>query len=563
MSYWQPVKSTNSTFPRKVIIMNQLDQAKELLSQWNNSENPNKSPGAVISIVQNGEAIFEHCVGMANIEHSIPITKETKFNIASCSKMFVASACIKLQQDGFININNPAIQYLDNLDISEDITIKHLLSMTSGIYEGYDLFPICGSFNDAYHAADDHIEILNSLKSSNGKAGNNFIYNNSNYIILARIIEKVTGKHLDDYLNETIWQPLGMNNTSGDEAASNININIASPYYKEHNKLTKGQICKTSLGNGHIISNLKDLKIWANILKNKNCNGINISSLFETTSTTDGTLQTYGMGIKTLKYHNINLYGHGGLWEAGYASSILYSPELDASIIILSNCSDINTRKISLNLIDIFFKEKITKIKADINTLPYPEHLLNHINGTWVNENSGEVIDLKYNDTILNLQLYDINTDLELQTNGSFTNDTLLTKISIIPKEENGEYKISINWGGKKEIFTNKNQLKPPSVHPQQYIGVYHNSDIDAQHHISINEGKLYARFGGIHNNSKKIELIPVTEDIYKASCYLNSTINEDYTIKFEREKFSDTISQIKISTERTKNLTLRKMKTF
>ncbi len=86
---------------------NKTDQAKELLSKY---IIPEKS-GAIISITKNNETIFEYFDGMAELQYSIPINEHTKFNIATSSKMFIAAACMKLQQDGLISLDNSATDY--------------------------------------------------------------------------------------------------------------------------------------------------------------------------------------------------------------------------------------------------------------------------------------------------------------------------------------------------------------------------------------------------------------------------------------------------------------------
>ena len=535
---------------------NKTDQAKELLSKY---VIPEKS-GAIISIVKNNETIFEYFDGMAELQYSIPINEHTKFNIATSSKMFIAAACIKLQQDGLISLDSPAANYLDEINLNEEITIRHLLSMSSGLYEGYDIFPICGSFNDSYHSIKDHLAIINIMKSANSKAGEYFTYNNTNYIIIAAIIEKVTGKHLDKYLKETIWSPLGMNNTTGDEKAVKIEKNLAYPYYyTDEENIIKGEIYRTSYGNGHIITNLSDLKIWASILKSQNCNNINLSPLFTPLITKDGTTHTYCLGMQKLKYKNIHLHGYEGIWEKGYANCIFYSPELDASLIILANSSKISPKKIAIELIELFFAENLDNVIPITNNLASPYK----ISGQWINPENGETINIEYKETFIELRFYNKIVELFKQSDGSFTNKTLLTKISIFPEEENGELKLNINWGGKNDIYINKNILPSPSMHLQEYVGIYHNSDLDAQHHVKFEKGKLFIRFGGIYNTSKESELIPITKDIFTVNNSSYPNLNKNHAIKFEREKFSGTISQIKLSTERTKNLILRKMKTF
>jgi len=218
--------------------------------------------GALL-IAKDGKVILTKAYGKANYEHDVPNTPKTIFHIASVSKSFTAAATMMLVEKGMLSINEPLIKFIPDYPNGEKITIHHLLTHTSGI-------PNVNNFPE-YSQNSRFPQTLQSLVSMfkerplQFEPGAKYSYSNSNYNLLAYIIEKVSGESYGDFLKRHIFDPLDMKNTGHHGYAGTILKNSAdgyspvgvvdiekAPYLDWTNKT----------GNGSLYSTVEDLYKW-------------------------------------------------------------------------------------------------------------------------------------------------------------------------------------------------------------------------------------------------------------------------------------------------------------
>ncbi len=181
-----------------------------------------------ILLARNGQILFCRGYGMANLEHDIPCTATTKFRLGSITKQFTAMAILILQERGKISVNDKIKKYLSDAPKAwDDITIRHLLSHTSGI-PNYTSFPDFLKTLRIQIALDDLIAKFKD-KPLEFKPGEKFKYSNSGYIVLGKIIQVASGRNYATFMKEAIFDPLEMHDTGYDSAAL-ILKNRASGY---------------------------------------------------------------------------------------------------------------------------------------------------------------------------------------------------------------------------------------------------------------------------------------------------------------------------------------------
>ncbi|MGI5894947.1 MAG: serine hydrolase domain-containing protein [Candidatus Merdivicinus sp.] len=174
-----------------------------------------------IYVVQNGKILIEHISGLADLANEIPNTIETKFASASAGKVFVAVAILQLIEQGKLNFEDTLGKLLDidlyNIDV--DVTVEQLLNHTSGVPDYFDE-SIMDEYEDLWVEYPNYkIRHNNDLlplfidKPMMYPKGEKFQYNNSGYVLLATIIEKVTGMYFDKYLQTNIFDVCNMNGT--------------------------------------------------------------------------------------------------------------------------------------------------------------------------------------------------------------------------------------------------------------------------------------------------------------------------------------------------------------
>jgi CubicO group peptidase (beta-lactamase class C family) len=194
----------------------------QLLDSISLQDVPNAAPGIATAIIKNGEIIYSNVGGYANLEDSILINpSSSRFNIASNGKQFTALAILMLEHEGKLKLTDDIRKFFPVFmnGIEKPIKIEHLLSHTSGITWWEQ------SLNNK-----DIVSILLKQQDLNFTPGSGYLYSNSNYILLAQIVEIVSGKSFVAYTNN-IFQLLGMKNTRFESDYLKIEEPVAKAYF--------------------------------------------------------------------------------------------------------------------------------------------------------------------------------------------------------------------------------------------------------------------------------------------------------------------------------------------
>ncbi|PCI31519.1 MAG: aminopeptidase, partial [Flavobacteriaceae bacterium] len=188
----------------------QYKKIDSLFIDWSKPNNP----GGSVGIIKNGQLIFSKAYGLASLEYNVPNTIETKFNIASISKQFTAMGIVILAQQGKLSIDDDIRKHLPDLpDFGEVVTIRNMLHHTSGLRSCHALFALAGWRPSDLRTNEDLYRFMKKQKDLNFKPGDEFGYSNTNYMLMVNIIEKITEETFSNWMNKTIFQPLGMTNT--------------------------------------------------------------------------------------------------------------------------------------------------------------------------------------------------------------------------------------------------------------------------------------------------------------------------------------------------------------
>nr|WP_228012006.1 serine hydrolase [Flavobacterium hungaricum] len=184
-------------------------------------------PGLQLAIVQNGQVIKQSSYGLANIENAIKVTDQSMFAVNSCTKAFVGVAVLQLQEEGKLNTNDPISKYLDDLpEAWKNLTIKQLFSNISGLPNIIDF-----SENFLGDTEESSWEKVKKLPMEFA-AGERFRYNQTGYVIIGRIINKVSGMHFTKFIEDRQFKTAGMKQTRfGD--SNDIITNAAGSYTKQ------------------------------------------------------------------------------------------------------------------------------------------------------------------------------------------------------------------------------------------------------------------------------------------------------------------------------------------
>ena len=341
----------------------QLDAYFEQLV-FNKSEDLNgkNKPGLSVIITKKDSVFYKGNFGSANLDEKSLITETTIFDIASVSKQFTAMAIALLEEKGEIDINDKIVKYLPDLSVAmRDITIYQLVHHTSGIRDWPTLFALKGWLPEEPLLLDDIYEVIKKQESLNFTPGTEFLYSNSNYNLLAKIVEAVTDTAFESWMHDNIFVPIGMENTYFvDTNISEENV-IADSYVFNDNNYLSFSNNLSAPGSSSLMSSSSDMSKWLINFNRKTLGGdIAFSKIIQEGKLGNSKTIDYGYGLYITEIKDKKAYYHDGAW-GGYRSGIVYFPEENIGVVILSNNGTLHPLEIINDVADILFGEGTEK----------------------------------------------------------------------------------------------------------------------------------------------------------------------------------------------------------
>lgn len=338
----------------------QYSQIDDLFIDYNTN-----SPGCALSINKNGKNTFHKGYGSANLEHAIPISRSTRFYAASTTKQFTALAIALLVQDGTLALTDSIRKYFPELPhFANDITIDQLLHHTDGIRDYFTLLFFQGRGYDNEMPTAEVFNLIAGQKAPNFKAGTEFLYANSGYLLLAQIVEAATNKTLGEFAEERIFSPLEMNDTQYVHDFRALIPRRAEGYIEKDGSWLSPRSRYAEIGPSGLVTTALDLSKWLNALRNK-AFGEELAQLQVSKGRlANGTPIDYGYGFFIQKHRGLDVIQHGG-GRPGYYSNLAIIPDLDLGIALLCNHSSIDTVATTNAIIEIMAGQNVIEPRAE------------------------------------------------------------------------------------------------------------------------------------------------------------------------------------------------------
>lgn len=322
-------------------------------------------PGGVVMVKRGDEVLLRRAYGLADVENQAPMRPEAVFPIASMSKQFTALAVLKLVEAGKLKLD----QTLSSIDPKLPaaigaVRIQQLLTHTSGIKNISSIAESrAARRNEA--TAEALIGFFKDLPLE-FVPGSQFSYSNSNYIMLTRVIELVSGQSYPDFMAQTVFQPLQMQQTRyGDHLA--LIPNRAHGYQHDRSgQLLNAEFISMSQpqGAGGLLSTVDDLAKWdAGLREGKLLKPELLAQAFNKVKLNDGSTQPYGFGWVISEVQGITSFEHGGFIN-GFNSQLLRVPERNILVTVLSNAEALYPADLSVELAAIALDRPYDKTPA-------------------------------------------------------------------------------------------------------------------------------------------------------------------------------------------------------
>jgi CubicO group peptidase (beta-lactamase class C family) len=303
-------------------------------------------PGASVIVIRRGKVMFRKAYGMADLETHIAAASGTHYRLASVTKQFTAAAILTLADQKKLSIDDPVRRWLPSLPPHADaITIRHLLTHTSGLIDYEDLIP---SGTTVQLKDADVLRLLEKQTATYFAPGTSYRYSNSGYALLAMIVEKASGQRFADFLRDRIFAPLGMKTTVAHEDGISTVLHRAYGYSREGEgwKRTDQSLTSAVLGDGGIYTSVDELVKWIRALESGR-----FAEAWVPRVDTDVKGVRYGFGWRIGEHDGRRVVSHTGE-SIGFRNALVRFPDEHLAIIVLTNRNEGKPYEIAMKIAD-------------------------------------------------------------------------------------------------------------------------------------------------------------------------------------------------------------------
>lgn len=327
------------------------------------------SPGAAVSVWRDGEILFSNTWGMANLTYGLPFEEDTRTNIGSTSKQFTAFAVMLLVEAGKLSLDDDVRTHLPELpDFGETVTVRHLLTHTTGYREFLNLLLMTGRRLDHgdYIDRGELIDIVQRQPALQNSPGSEWNYNNTAFGLAAVIVERISGQDFPEFMRENVFQPLEMHDTQVRTSPEHMVKNRSEGYTPDETGsfLEIGDL-GGAVGAGGIYSTIGDLQKWVeNMADPKVGSKETFDEMMTSFVLTDGEESGYGLGLFIDEQNGLKRIHHGGA-DVAHRSMLVYYPDLNAGATAQSNHASFNAGD-AFNIASFFFEELQADEESDV-----------------------------------------------------------------------------------------------------------------------------------------------------------------------------------------------------
>lgn len=518
--------------------------------------------GIAFAVLKKGEVLIKNYFGYADMTHKVAVGAQTKFPLASISKIYTSVILHKLAAEGRVDLNKMLNHYVPDTEGAGNVTIRNVLLMTAGLCDAFEMFLISGIGNLVSHDIEDHYLGENIFMTESVHFKDKFIYSNSGYIFLAKLIENVTGLTYEQALKEYIFTPLQLNHTDYFDGQWRVVDSLAIPNIYQQNKDDAdgnenyiGRFYRNMAGAGHLAANLDDMIAFAEMLRSLKLGDVDLSPMLKKRPLAGDTPSFYGAGLQIIPLNQRrHIFGHSGSYY-GIKTALFIEPESETAVVILSNDNDIEAVKWAARLLaaasgaDLMFP----LMADDAETETQDEQ--------WLCAQSGLHITLARGKHPQKISLYGETKDLIFIGEGRYMVPYALFSIILTIKDAQS---MSLNVGGIMHDLVSIGAVTPPPQNVMEYVGRYKNPHSDLEMNVKmVPKQGLSLQFGGSFNAVRDAHLTALAKDYFTCTVQESNGTPTTLYLKFEREQFSQMISGITIHQMRIPQLSYRRLKTI
>lgn len=506
-------------------------------------------PGASIAVVKDGKLEFSKGYGLANLEYNILNEPSTVFHIASVSKQFTAFAVLLLEEQGKLSIDDDIRKYIPEMpDFGDTITLRHLANHTSGLRDQWNLLTLAGWRFDDLITTGDILNILFNQRELNFNPGDERVYCNSGFTLLAEVVARVSGMTFAEFTQKYMFEPLGMSYTLFYDDHEKIVKNRAYSYYADPSTgfYKKSILNYANVGATSLFTTVEDMAKWTLNFESPIIGG---PTLFETMKTpavlNNGDSIEYAMGQVISEMGGLPNFAHSGV-DAGYRTFVTRYPEQNLSVIVFANSAEFEPANIGGSIAlwylrDEFKSKKKIDKEEEFRMTPT---LFENYSGRYTMD-SGIVVDVfAENDRYYCQVMGQDEAEMFALNDYIFDVPSMKARIDFIKNKSGEYYRLQLTANNKATLADRNDPFDADSVHLKEYLGTFFSEELSASYDLLLVDGMLTIS----HRKLGQFPLVPLREDQFYTDYWLFSKI------RFLRNE-SGEITSLKISNERSRNM--------
>lgn len=478
-----------------------------IFEQWQDSNL--QKPGVGIAVIKDNQVTYKKTFGYANLEYKIPLTSKSVFDIASVAKQFTGFAVAKLIIEKKLDLNTPAALHLPELKLLDpNIKVKHLLYHTSGLRD------IGGLFSLAYLGdnltSKDALGIIKNQKALNFPVGTRHDYSNTNYVLLAVIVERISGITFREYCATNIFSPLKMEDSFVNDNPYEIIDNRAVAYNSQAPNFSFLQNNGMALiGSSAVYSTIDDMIIWLQALQNETVFPEVFKLMKQQGELDNGEEINYGFGLSTGTFKNELMIEHTGATPSGFRTSMSIFPNQSLAMVILSNWGEIDPiGDVGIKIIENYLPKDTPNLEVSAEPkkeIILSEEIMERYTGNYLFNNEMGVKIRLNEEKKLTVQLEEqaINPLIAISET-EFDFPALRSTLFFSLEADNTCQKVEVRMNGQKEgELTRVKKEKKISIDNSKYVGIFYSDELKIVFDIGLsNDRQLLLR------NSKRGEII-------------------------------------------------------
>lgn len=310
-------------------------------------------PGCAVTVTRDGRVLAARAYGQAIVEAGKPNTTVTEFHVASVSKQFTAMAIRLLEAEGRITLQDDVRTHVPELqDFGSTITIAHLLNHTSGLRDQWELLTIQGRRHGDAFSQEDVLRVLAAQRELNFAPGDRHSYSNSNYTLLATIVERVSGQPFADFMSQRVFGPLGMVGSYINADVRTIRPAQAWPYASGPSGYERRQLAYSNYGATDLRTTADDMGRWLIHLEAQAQRPEPADSATRSTIDASGREVRYAWGLMHGEHRGEQILEHSGI-DPGFAAQLIVVPRRRLGVAVMCNVETDRAREIARQVVDL------------------------------------------------------------------------------------------------------------------------------------------------------------------------------------------------------------------